>query len=135
NYIVKAGRTQIVQFGTPYAQDNAMVASLDGWISDLMDRYPSEQLAWDDVGVPREQRQMQPPVAVEEAEVIPTSAPKPAEPVAVTPVEPEPKAPEKNKPDIVELRRQIEETVGFPVDTLGAEDIINVAISLGILEG
>jgi len=45
-FVVKSGRTMMMQLATPYANDEAIEASLDEWVERLLQKYPGPRAAW-----------------------------------------------------------------------------------------
>ena len=45
-FIVKSGRTSMVQVATPYTSDDNIEASLDAWVQQILDLRPEAQVTW-----------------------------------------------------------------------------------------
>ncbi len=120
-FVIKSGRTAMLQLAVPYTSDDAVESSLDAWVEKLCADFAGQKAAWssqpveaavttpDDGGVNR----------VEPAK---SSAPasKPAEPGA----------------DIETLKVKLQQ-FGVPDDMLKAfssQDVITMAVQFGLLE-
>jgi DNA segregation ATPase FtsK/SpoIIIE-like protein len=45
-FIVRAGRTTMLQVATPYADDEHIEADLDAWVEKIQQKYPNQQAEW-----------------------------------------------------------------------------------------
>ena len=125
DFIIKSGRTTILQAATPYASDDNIEGSLDAWVEQILKKFPDGKAEW--IFKP------EPPAA---APADPTA------PAAATPPSgaPAPSAAGSNAyslQQIEELKKQLVEK-GMQAGMLQymqPEDIVKIAISYKIIPG
>jgi hypothetical protein len=45
-FVVRSGRTVMLQIATPYPDDERQAESLDQWVQEIRDRYPGQEAPW-----------------------------------------------------------------------------------------
>ncbi|MEW5988026.1 MAG: hypothetical protein AB1791_15445, partial [Chloroflexota bacterium] len=45
-FVVKSGRTAMIQVATPYEDDDQIAPALDTWVTAIQQRYPTQKATW-----------------------------------------------------------------------------------------
>lgn len=135
-FVVKSGRTSMVQFATPALEVERLEADLDTWVKDIADHYKGQKAVWSyqgestGVSLDRVKSGEVPgqPVNIQSV-AIPSGASTPS--VATT----RPGMPRSTVPpgvDVALLRQKIEEKGGFSIDFLQPTEVVDLAESMGL---
>ncbi|MGB1249555.1 MAG: FtsK/SpoIIIE domain-containing protein [Candidatus Promineifilaceae bacterium] len=128
-FIVKTGRTRMLQFATPYKQDESLEADLDRWVQHTIAQYPGQKAMWETI-VPEEEEEE--PVEAEQD----SNVSKEEEPAEA----PRQYIPGKTIPkgvDVGRLRQLVADTMRIDVSLTAAMqdiDIYNTAVDKGFIE-
>jgi DNA segregation ATPase FtsK/SpoIIIE-like protein len=115
-FVVKSGRTAMLQIGTPYSNDENIEPSLDAWVDQVRARFPGPQATWLRQAEPAKDGGGQPASS--------TAAPGAPAAAAAAPI------------DLEELKKQLKEKgVGEGLlGLLGSAELLSMAATYGIIK-
>ncbi len=135
-FVVKSGRTQMIQFASPYTGDDSEEVSLDNWMERILEKYPASNRSW--LNLVEANR---PEEDTASAVAQPVQAPKAKKSVArATAPKPKPKPREDVIPEEIDLnalKRELQIMGGWSddmVNALAPIDLVNTAKALGLIK-
>ena len=140
-FVVKSSRTRMVQFATPYENDESIEIDLDRWIEDVIAQYPNELAEWQTILPQTEDESPGDP----DSQNIDADPKK--KPVSSSPPPPPPpqdvyipsKAPIPQDVDIAALTQEIADKLGFSIDMVKIMmktdlEVYNAAVKYGLVD-